>query len=141
VKFTPRSDKELEELNLITDGEYKADIFEASDGKDKNGNGMISLKLKVYDSNGKTRIMSDWLLESFPVKLKHFFYSSGMEEKYDSGEIYAKDCLYKEVIVSIITQPDKNGKKWNRVEDYIKVVSSPSIKNNFIDSDLPDLFS
>jgi hypothetical protein len=141
MRFTSYTDKQLEELNLIPNGEYKADVTSAEDKSDKNGSGMIVLNLNVYDANGRPRLMRDWLLESFPVKLKHFCYASGLEAKYDSGEITARDCVGKEIVVSIVTKPDENGKNWNRVNDYISVKKQSSANNDFTDSELPDLFA
>jgi hypothetical protein len=139
MKFTSYSDKELEELKLITDGQYSASVISAEDKADKNGADMIVLKLEVHDG-GKNRLMNDWLVESFPVKIKHFCYAAGLSSRYENGEVTARDCVGKEIVISIVTKPDKDGKKWNRVDDYI-FSSSTSNSIGFTDSELPDLFA
>ena len=143
MKFTPyASDREIEELNLVRDGKYPGIVIEASeDKKDKNGNDMIKLKVHIFDMNDRTRIINDALLFDFPLKLKHFCDSTGLSENYKRGEVNSRDCIGKKFIASVVvSKPDKDGKKWNRIEDYFSNQSSTENSNNFVDSDLPDLF-
>lgn len=136
MKFTPKTDRELEELHLLQDGEYSAEVIEAIDTQSKTGLDMIALKISV-NNNYSSKILNDWLLESFPVKLKHFCKSCNILEKYDSGDISAKDCIGKKIKVKVTTKADENGKKWNRIEDYLEKKSNDSLDNKEFDDSLP----
>jgi hypothetical protein len=126
VKFSPKSEKEIAEANLVTPGTYDFEVVSASDDLSKSGNEMIKLKLRIFTDDGE-RTVFDYLLEAIPHKFRHFFDAIGMIDKYDSGEVSAIDCAGVAGKVKIGIQKDKSGTYADRntVLDYI--VGEPSV--------------
>jgi hypothetical protein len=147
MRFQPKSESEIQSMNLLQDGVYPFEVVEAHDRISKSGNDMIELKLKLWDSEGHERIIFDYLLEKMAYKLRHFAEISGLLDKYESGEINYLDCLHKTGNVEITIQkgqqkneggyyPDKNS-----VKDYVKkgnglLISAPK-KDDFLDDEIP----
>jgi hypothetical protein len=130
MRFTPKTKEELQTLNLIPPGEYNFEVIEAYDKdkyggplKSQSGNEKISLKLKIWDANGKERLIFDNLLtlESWAYKLYNFCATTGILSKYESGSIEAKDCIGRTGKVRIVIEKDKTGdyKDKNSVKDYV----------------------
>jgi len=100
MKFTPMTDKDIASSLLFPEGVYEAEVFEAFDndanGKPlltKNGNEKIDLQCKVYDANQKSRIVKCVLTTAFMKLFKHFCDVTNLQDKYNSGNLTAKDCL------------------------------------------------
>jgi len=146
MKFNPKTEQELKAMNLIEPGIYDYQVIDAKDTISKNsGNEMIELKLKIWDIEGRERLVFDYLLESFAHKLRHFAESNSMLDKYEAGQFHASDCLGKSGKAEIIIQKDKTGlySDKNSVKDYVvfdKLVVQkdlPLKKDTFINDDLP----
>ena len=147
MKFSPKTDDEINALNLIEPGIYDFEVMDAKDKTSKSGNEMIELRLKVWDKNGLEHHIYDYLLEALAFKLKHFSKVSGLLVKYEHGTIFATDCIGKSGKVEVIIQkgqPNPNGGVYsdkNSIKDYIEssmpssAVTKP--KDDFIDSELP----
>lgn len=126
MKFKHITDEELQSLFIVDPGVYDFEVTAASDRISKNGNEMIELKLKIWDKKGNERIVFDYLLEAMKFKLKHFAECVGLEDKYNSDEIEASDCIGKMGKVDIIIQqgqPNMSGGYYpdkNAVKDYVK---------------------
>jgi hypothetical protein len=124
MKFLPKSDSELNNMNLIDPGIYPFEIVSASDKLSRNGNEMIEIKLKIWDSKGCEKIIFDYLLEAMSYKLKHFAESTGLIEEYEKGELIADDCIGKQGILELIIQKGKQKpdggfyQDKNSVKDY-----------------------
>lgn len=127
-----------ERYQLMENGIYDAVVDLATPKVSKNsGNQMIELSLTIYDKNGCSKTMKDYLIatKSMAWKTKHFCDSAGLEEQYKSGTFDANLADRKCVKVSIKTQDgqeipvDKlNGKPYgskypmkNVIEDYVVV--------------------
>ena len=121
MNFTPKSDKEIAEENLLPKGEYDYQVIEALDQYSKSGNEMINLKLRFFHGENGTRVFRDYLLEAMPGKLKHFCASHDLQSKYDAGTLCAEDCvgLTGRAVVGI--KKDKTGQysDANTVFDYV----------------------
>lgn len=91
--FTPKSDDELSNLLVVGDGEFE--VIDAKIKTSKNGNPMIELKLMVWDSRGRQKIIYDNLVnvESFQFKIKHFCDAIGILNKYEAGSILREDIV------------------------------------------------
>lgn len=142
MQFKPMSDQEIMEdyaqKYLMREGEYDFEISNAVNKVSKNNNEMIFLTLKVWDENGKEKTINDNLMSLNAARLKQFCKVVGLEDKYDTGEVSAHDCLYKNGVVKIgvekggvdqygETQPDKN-----KVLRYLlKKTSEVSIQRNY----------
>jgi hypothetical protein len=143
MRFSPMSEQELNHMGLIEKGVYNFEVINAKEAISKKGNEMIVLTLKIWDKDGKERILTDYILESFAFKLRHFCESTNLIDKYNAGELNYEDCISKSGKVEIIVQeggakPD--GSKYfdrNSIKDYVKKENKLELANDFIDDDLP----
>jgi len=114
MKVTPRTDKELKEMNIWQPGSYYFKIIEeiaigqnlyrTQEAVSKNGNEMIRLVLQVFNDEGHFITILDHLLD-----------------KYESGELNAEDFIGKTGKLSLGIDKDKSGQYPDRngVKDYI----------------------
>lgn len=156
MKFKPRTQEELlfetAAMSLITPGIYSFEVIEATNKFSKAGNEMIELKLKVWDDNGRERIIFDYLLESMAHKLRHFCEATDLLSKYEMGVIDDMDCVGKSGLVDLIIQKgtqkldgsyysDRNSVKDYLIKEGFNKPSTPklSIASNgdIIDDDIP----
>jgi hypothetical protein len=126
MQFSPKSKDELEAMSLIKAGTYQFQVAEAKDDISKSsGNEMIKLTLEVFDKEGKSYRMFDYLLEAVASKLFAFCASTGMEQKYHSGNLSSHDCIGKSGYVEIEIQKGKENPQGgtypdkNNVKKYI----------------------
>lgn len=125
MKINPKSDEELQSMNLIDPGIYSFEVASAKDKLSKSNNEMIELYLKVWDINGHERPIYDYLLEAMGFKLKHFAECAGLLDKYEAGEIKAFDCVGRQGKLELIIQSGQkkpDGSSYadkNSVKDYI----------------------
>ena len=125
MNFSPKSKDELDAMGLIKAGTYPFQVAEAKDKISKSGNEMIQLNLEVFDNEGKSYRMFDYLLEAMAVKLFAFCTSTGMEQKYHAGTLSSHDCIGKSGYVDIEIQKGKENPQGgtypdkNNVKKYI----------------------
>lgn len=120
MKFTPKSEKELAEANLLQPGVYDFEVTDAADKVSRNGNDMIELSLRVFLDDGRTVFMRDWILEAFAHKLRHFCEGTGLMRAYQNGTLSADDCVGKAGKVQIEIRERKDSEeKQNGVKDYV----------------------
>lgn len=121
MRFQPKTDKELAVMNLLPEGEYDFEVFEASDAVSTNSNEMIKLKLKVWAPDGSERHVYDYLLEAMAHKLRHFAVCVGLDVEYVNGTLKAVQCVGRVGRVKLIIQKDKTGAypDKNAVKDYV----------------------
>jgi len=140
MRFTPKTENEIQFENLLEPGIYNFSVVKAEDAISKAGNEMIKLNLKVWDKNGHERFVFDYLLEALAYKIKHFCDAVGLADKYQNGAFNASDCLDKSGNVKVDIQKDKTGlyHDKNIVVDYlVETTASQSKKDTFEDSDIP----
>lgn len=126
-----------ERFQLLKDGEYDAVIQLAEDKTSANsGNPMIDVILCVYDQDGKTHSVRDFLVftKSMMWKVIHCASSAGVSGHYTTGKLCSNVLMNKRVRVKVGAEEGKeipvdklNGKpvgskypSKNKVEDYIK---------------------
>lgn len=109
MRFTPKTEKEIAEENLLPKGEYDYEVTEAADTKSKAGNEMIALKLRIYHGEGGGRIVNDYLMEAMPGKLRNFCAQHALLDRYESGTLNAADCEGRSGRVFIKIEKDKSG--------------------------------
>ena len=120
MRFQHHSEQEIQEMSLVEEGTYRFEVIEATDKTSKSGNEMIAIKLKIWDNNGKERIVFDWLTPAMEFKLRHFCVATGLLNKYESDELNDRDCVGKSGVLELVikkaegTYPSKNA-----VKDYI----------------------
>lgn len=144
MNFKPKSKEELETMNLLKPGIYHFRVANAKDKTSKNGNEMIEITLEVYDNEGHSRTMFDYLLEAMPQKLFAFCTTTGMEHFYHQGGLTANDCIDKSAYVEISVQkgkpnpqggdyPDKNEVKRYMTKPATNSTPSVSAKKEVVD--------
>jgi hypothetical protein len=141
MKFTPKTEEELNEIKLVPEGKYSFEVLNAEPMISKGGNEMIKLTLGIWDKEGQIHTIFDYLLEAMAYKLKHFCDAIGLSDKYKEGSIEPFDLIAKLGTLNLIIQKGKdnpNGGKYpdkNSVRDYI--IDSVSIKEDTLNDDLP----
>jgi hypothetical protein len=121
MNFKPLSKEDEIASQLFPKGTYKFEILQGCDKESRAGNAMVELTVKVTDANGSSRIVKDYLLEQWPVKLRHAAEACGLMEKYEVGELAGPDFIGKTGKLTLIVQKDK-AKKFpdkNAVLDYV----------------------
>jgi len=126
VNFKPLSKQDAMASQLFPKGAYRFEVLEATDKESRAGNPMIELKLKVTDSRGVARFVTDYLLEQWPIKLRHAAEACGLIDQYDAGELTGQNFVGKTGRVMLGIQKDK-AKKFpdkNVVLDYVVPLES-----------------
>ena len=90
--FPVLSDEELQSFPLLKPGVYDFEILKSTRKVSKNsGNDMAELNIQIWDNEGKTSSMFDYLVFStVPLnirKVKHFCDATGLSENYKRGEL------------------------------------------------------
>ena len=133
-----------ERFQLFKEGIYDAVVGTAEDRMSSTGNAMMDITLHVYDSNGKTKDVRDFLVltKSMMWKVIHFADSAGLLKEYEDGKLCSDVALGKNIQVKIVIEQGKeipldklNGKApgsrysdKNKVEDYIKKADQQKIE-------------
>lgn len=121
MRFTPKSEHEIEAENLLPKGRYDFEVVKAEDAVSKKGNEMIKVCLKVFAPNGGTPFVWDYLLEAFLGKLLNFCSATGLMEAYNNGDLQADMLFGRCGKVDIDTEPASgNYKAKNVVVDYVR---------------------
>lgn len=125
MKFTPKTEQELQSARLLPEGTYAFDVLSAEDRLSKAGNEMIALELLVYTQDGGTRKVRDFLMEKMAFKLAAFARTTGLTAKYSEGRISSEDCLGKSGWLKLTVESGKpkadgsgNYPDRNSVKDY-----------------------
>jgi hypothetical protein len=123
VRFTPKSETELQDENPFTpwqSGVYDFEVTESEERTSKSGNEMIALTLKVYNRDSESRTVFDYLLPSVLYKLKHAAEACGAGDKYERGELTSVDFYGKTGKLKLRVDPAKDGyAAKNAVQDYV----------------------
>lgn len=144
MRFSPKSESEVSKL--FEKGNYQFEVIESIDARSKNGNEMIQLKLKIQHHTfiGKATIITCYLMAdnpNFEFLLRHFCYSTGLENEYENGELSARSCLDKFGIAKIGIEEDKTGKYQpkNKVLDFIEkdINTHPNLVSSDLNDDIP----
>jgi hypothetical protein len=125
VKFTPKSNEQLEkeaaERGPFRPGIYDFEFTDATDDISKAGNDMLVVTLKVYNDQGETRKVKDWLLEAMAHKLKHACETCGLGPQYERGEVESFDFLNRSGKVKLGVKDN-----FNNVVDYVVQENTPT---------------
>lgn len=119
ITFQPKTDKELEERQLLPRGEYAFEIIEATETTSLAGNAMIEMRVRVT-KNGLARILPDYVLPLRPAKFRNCCIACGVEEKYLSGSVTDDDLLGKRGKARVGVERAKRGfGPKNVIVDYL----------------------
>lgn len=118
---TPRTEKEIAEMNLLPEGVYDFSVAKADEKISKSGNEMIELQLVIHRDDGSVTMMNDWLLDSMARKIHNACKVMGLWTDYNNGKLDAQDFVGKTGKVSIKIEKDKGGQYADRnaVKDYV----------------------
>ncbi len=131
MRIEPKTEKQIQEMNLWPVGEYGFEILSTAtiggtqhntcETVSRNDKDMIQLVVKLFNDEGKFRILRDFLLESMAFKLRHAAEACGLLNNYERGELLADDFIGKTGIASVFIKKDKNGKysDQNAISDYV----------------------
>lgn len=129
MKFTPKTQKELDDDAMMPEGIYPFVISGAEDKQSKAGNEMMELTVRVFKEDGTFNLVSDYLLEKLMYKLLHCTEACGLTKEFESGELTAEDFIGKEGMLKLGIQ-DAQGDfpARNTIKDYLapeKVEAEP----------------
>lgn len=120
MRFTPKTQEELDKEGLLPKGVYDFEVFRAEDKTSKKGNEMIELGIKLFDPNGGTPFVNDYLMEAMAYKLRHFCEVTGLVRQYDDGSLCADDCVGRAGKAKVDIEPAANGyPAKNVIKDYV----------------------
>jgi uncharacterized protein DUF669 len=152
-----------ERFQLLKEGIYDAVITASQDTTSTNsGNHMMDMTVTVYDKNGKTHDVRDFLVftKAMMWKVVHFADSAGMLKEYEEGKLCSETAINKRVMVKIVVEQGSEipqdklkgkplGTRYfdkNKIEDYIKKgekgakgVPNGDTPPPFTDDDIPFL--
>lgn len=118
MRFTPKTEEELEMEGVLPKGIYPFSVLKAEHAvSKKSGADMIKLSLRLY-GDGRDAFATDYLMEAMAFKLAHFCEQTGLSDRYNSGELEADDCENREGWVRVDVKKDDYGTK-NEVKDYV----------------------
>ena len=126
----------IERFQLLKEGEYDAIISASHDKSSSTGNPMMDMTVSVFDENGKSHDVRDFLVftKTMMWKVVHCADSAGVLPEYESQKFCSDAVIGKRVRVkvameegSVIPDDKLNGKlpgskypNKNKIEDYIK---------------------
>lgn len=122
MKFTPKTQQQLDEALLWPVGTYSYEIINAEDRLSKKGNEMIALKLQIFNDEGGHAFVDDYLLEAMAHKLRNAARACGLIDKYEAGHLEAYDFLNKtgKVTIKIDKSKDPAYSDKNTVAKYLE---------------------
>jgi len=121
MQFTPMSEKDLP-TNLLKKDIYDVEVLEAQDDNSKKtGNDMIKLKVAIWTGDKIRCHLFDYLIESFPAKLRHACDTFGLLSSYETGSLSADHFIGKTGKAKIDIEIDKTGRyaDKNVIRDYV----------------------
>jgi hypothetical protein len=119
MHFQPRTEKEIEDRQLLQRGEYPFEIIEATETTSQAGNAMIEIRVRVT-KNGFARILPDYILPQRPAKFRNCCIACGVEDKYLAGSVTDDDLLAKRGKVIVGVERAKHGfGRRNVIVDYV----------------------
>jgi hypothetical protein len=91
MKVEPKTEKQVQEMNLRSPGEYDFLVVSAEDKLSSKGNEMAVVKLQMEDSEGRNFTITDYLvsIDSMAYKVRHFAESVGLLAEYEKGDLPA----------------------------------------------------
>ncbi len=128
--FQPKTDEEIEKMNLLPDGKYRFTVRNAEETVSKSGNSMVKLTLEVYGHDGGSAFIIDYLVASDNMawKVKHFCDAVKLLEEYQKGTLVVQNIIRLEGYATITTEKQSDYPARNKVKDY-SATKEPT-KNN-----------
>lgn len=142
MRFQPKTENEVAAAGLFPKGTYDFEIAEANDKQSKAGNDMTELLVRIFDTDGKSKKVFDYLVdtEGGAYKIRHFAEATGMLPEYEKGELLAYQMVGKTGRCEVGIQKDKTGQypDKNAVFDYIGGgLAAPLKSETMVDDEIP----
>lgn len=122
--YTPKSEEQLDREGLLQPGEKDFEIVEVSDKPSKSGSAMYTLKMHVFDEDGSTRIVWDYIVFGNNYgerKFRHAASACGLIQEYEAGALTHSAFMGKCGRCEIDIQEASGGYgAKNVVKDYVK---------------------
>jgi hypothetical protein len=122
MRFQPKTEQDVAGGGVWPAGEVDFEILEAAETVSKTDNDMIKLRVRVYNAEGRSKTIFDYLVatEGGAYKVRHFAEAVGMLANYERGELYADDLPGKagRCKLSIRKSPEYGDQ--NQIQDYVK---------------------
>lgn len=127
MKVTPKTEQEVSQnrRKLFSNGIYDFEIVKGADKVSKSsGKDMIELSVKVFDRNGDSTMVFDYLMDTDTMswKLRHCCEAIGIIKKYEGGELVGGDfesgAGKLKLKIQKSTDPNYPDDK-NVIEDYL----------------------
>lgn len=129
MRVEPKSEAEIQALNLRNPGEYDFAVLEAEEKLSQKGNEMVELKIQMEDSEGRRFTLFDYLvsIDSMAYKVRHFAEATGLLPEYEKGDMAAEYMIGRTGRCKVGVQPAKGAyPAKNVVADYIAIAGSPA---------------
>jgi len=143
MKVSPISAAEAIAPGILKRGGYDFEVETAIEKTSKANNEMIELMLKVYDTDGKYRMIRDWLVETegMAYKTRHFAEAVNMLTQYNNGELKGADLIGKTGRCQVGIRKDKTGAfpDENNIQDYLPAGAKSLVSSviDDMDDDIP----
>ena len=123
------TEEEAKRGKLREPGTYPFNVATAEDTQSRAGNDMIKVKLEVFDKDGGSFFIYDYLLEAMAFKLRHFAKGTGLLAEYEAGELNAGMMVGKSGGVTLeIEDAQGDYPAKNVVRDYQVPVEPQGVK-------------
>jgi hypothetical protein len=120
MNFVPKTDKEIAADRLLPAGNYPFEILpratlgtreiETGDTVSKSGDDMILLVVKVFNGEGRGRVVLDYLTARTAKKLRGAAIACGLLAEYDAGSISGEAFIGKTGMLKLSVEKDKTGR-------------------------------
>ena len=121
MKFTPKSEEELQTEQLAPPGTYPFTITSAEEKTSKKDQPMFKLAVTLHSEDGRDWFAYDYVSPGFMAhKLRHLCSGVGILDKYEAGTLEAHDLQGRQGFCDVIVQKGKGefGPK-NAIKDYL----------------------
>lgn len=160
--YQPKTEEEIEkeeaENSLFPPGTYGFEVIEfakfgdtttifTKDTQSSKGNDMMQIALRVYDQEGKSRTLVDYLLDAMSRKLRNSAYACGLGPEYEAGTLCAEKYLGKQGNLELVIQkgkkkddgsddfyPDRNSVKDYVILDGVEPLNSGTLAKEAIET-------
>jgi hypothetical protein len=145
MRVTPISEAQAADAGLRKRGLYDFEVTDAKEEVSKGGNDQIKLMVKLYDTEGRSFTLFDYLVstEGMAYKVRHFAAAAGLLPQYERGELKASDCLGKTGRCQVGIEKAKGSfPAKNNINDYVPVAGQraplvQSVPADEIDDEIP----
>ena len=132
MKFTPKTEKDINESRLLPAGIYDFKIADAvpktSGPNSKNpGTPYIGLRMQVWSAEGAMRFVDGMLHPAMEAQLRHFCEVGGLMEHYEAGTLQAENCVGVAGKVKLrMREAEGNFGAKNEVQDFVVTQDKPA---------------